>query len=94
MTTPVQSWKYVGTTPMYTARFTGNFTTTTSYTGIQNWGNNLSFATWQPPSKIKNGKYRVRCRSCAQWAKVIGEKGPTLIVNCKRCLGENEGFII
>ena len=54
-------------------------------------GTNLG---WLPPkAKVKDGKYRVRCRGCARWAKIIEEKSGYLTVNCERCLGKNQGFI-
>ncbi|QIG57793.1 hypothetical protein SEA_PAULODIABOLI_58 [Microbacterium phage PauloDiaboli] len=44
-------------------------------------------------TKVRGGKYRVRCRGCSRWAKILEERGYVLKVECKRCFGENEGYI-
>lgn len=84
------NWTYVGTN-------TATSTVTFNYT----WNMNTTYLTggnsWVPPKKVKNGKYRVRCRGCARWAKIIDEKtsgwgNPVWKVHCSRCFGENEGF--
>lgn len=60
---------------------------------------NVSTSTWtlvrpvNPHAQVKKGKYRVRCRGCARWAKVLRGYGSGLVVNCDRCLGEKPGFL-
>lgn len=48
------------------------------------------------PSKVRAGKYRVRCRGCGRWAKILSESNfagwPNWKVDCVRCFGENDGF--
>lgn len=79
-------------TPVFAGTNSTNYTLTFTWTG----GN-----AWHPMGavpKVKDGKYRVRCRGCARWAKVISQRqvvgGPTRWrVNCERCMGENDGFV-
>lgn len=78
-------------TPLVTGSTTSSITYTINYTGTFTWATNN---TWDPPKKIKNGKYQVRCRECGRWAKVLKElPNWRWLVWCDRCLGENEGMI-
>ena len=44
-------------------------------------------------TKVRDGKYRVRCRGCSRWAKILREEGSGLTVECQRCFGESAGYI-
>jgi hypothetical protein len=82
-----------------------NITVTWSYTTTATTGviPQASFSTTAAsvrvapmPSKVRAGKYRVRCRGCGRWAKILSETitfgWPRWKVECVRCFGENEGF--
>lgn len=80
-TSNVTSWTITGSTWM-----TGTYIAGTG--SVTNW-----FGT-PVKKKVKDGKYQVRCRSCARWAKVIREyQNAVFVVDCERCLGEQAGFI-
>lgn len=89
---PITGWQtnFSGTR-VWTASVNGTQiipTTMTTTSNVLTWSYGIVNHT-----KVRNGKYRVRCKGCSRWAKILDERGYVLKVQCERCFGENEGYI-
>lgn len=103
MTPAVQAaWKNLASSTTVSSQWTVSTSSTGAYaitsgTGYTHAQQNQLYEKWMR-GKVKMPKRhpstrQVRCRGCARWAKELKHEGLGVKVYCKRCLGENPGFI-